>query len=93
MTRVGPSPAPSGPRRNIRMMTRLPEWRAGLFAVVTLLTIGACAPRESGSSMPADRNSAVPAAAARPAAAAAPVSSLPRIVILGDSLTAGLGLR
>jgi acyl-CoA thioesterase I len=94
MTRVAPSPAPFVPRRNIRMMKRLAERLAGSITVVTLLTIGACAPRESGSPGLADRTSAAPAPApaAAPAAAAAPVSRLPRIVVLGDSLTAGLGL-
>jgi acyl-CoA thioesterase I len=59
-------------------------------AVAVLLALAAC--QSKGAPQPAPEASA---AAPRPAAAApdAATSARPRIVILGDSLTAGLGLR
>lgn len=84
--------ASSMPRRNIRMMKRREEWLVAPFVVATLLMVAGCGPRESGSPVPAERTPAAAAAVAVPATAAAPTARLPRIVVLGDSLTAGLGL-
>jgi acyl-CoA thioesterase-1 len=59
---------------------------AAAFALIALVT--ACGGADRGSP-PADTAVSAPAA---PAPAAAPASTRPRIVVLGDSLTAGLGL-
>ncbi len=79
-------------RRNIKVMKRLSERLAGCGVVAALLATGACGPRDSGSPPPAAQASAAPAAAPARATAAAPAVTAPRIVVLGDSLTAGLGL-
>jgi acyl-CoA thioesterase-1 len=74
------------------MMKRREEWLAAPFVMATLLLVAGCGPRESGSPVPAERTPAAAAAVAVPATATAPTARLPRIVVLGDSLTAGLGL-
>jgi len=65
--------------------------RHARFALAGLVVfLNAC-----GSSSPAGREPATPAAApavAAPAAPPAPAAARPRIVVLGDSLTAGLGI-
>ncbi len=67
-------------------------WRWGAIGalLVALVGVGACS-RESDSAAPAAASGpAASAAAATPAPV--PVASRPRVVVLGDSLTAGLGL-
>lgn len=76
---------------------------AGPLALAVVLTIGACGPRAPRGDDGEDARARVPAAAsesarqkaasAPPAATIAPGGSRPRIAVLGDSLTAGLGLR
>lgn len=62
------------------------------LAPVLLLCIGACGPAEPPATASGD--AAPPAAAAAPEAAGKTAASTrPRIVFLGDSLTAGLGLE
>jgi acyl-CoA thioesterase-1 len=58
-----------------------------VFAVCTAMAAAACSSNEAA---PARESSSVPASAAP--AAAPPASTRPRIVFLGDSLTAGYGL-
>jgi acyl-CoA thioesterase-1 len=65
------------------VMTR----RASMVAACALVAAG-CAP---GDSTPPPERAAAPEST--PPAAAAPAADLPKIVILGDSLTAGLGLE
>jgi acyl-CoA thioesterase I len=57
-------------------------------ALVAALLAAACSGADNASSANGPPATSAPAAAARPA----PVPSKPRIVVLGDSLTAGLGL-
>lgn len=58
------------------------------------LSIAVCALLLAGCGTPADvRTSATAADVARPAPAPAAAGSLPRVVFLGDSLTAGYGLH
>lgn len=61
-----------------------------VFVCLSLMLMAAC----SGSQPQADRPSSTPQPAqpAQPAAPASPAQTAPRIVFLGDSLTAGLGL-
>jgi acyl-CoA thioesterase-1 len=69
-------------------------WRIALAAALSLLAI-ACGDPESRAADTGGGTAAsasLPAAAATAPAAAAAVSDRPRIVFLGDSLTAGLGL-
>jgi acyl-CoA thioesterase I len=75
-------------------MTCCGSWRSSALAAWLLFAsaLAACNPHEPA-------NSSQPAASAAPAAAEAanedrshPVATRPRVVILGDSLTAGLGL-
>src|SRR5579872_784081 len=67
-----------------------------LVVACIALSAAACGPRE-GDAVPAARRSeaAAPASTSPPAGAVAPAtatSTAPRVVFLGDSLTAGLGL-
>jgi acyl-CoA thioesterase-1 len=66
------------------------------LALALALGLAACgsrtADRDDSKSAVAPATGAAPAPRRAPDAAAAPVSSRPRIVVLGDSLTAGLGL-
>src|SRR5262245_1231127 len=69
--------------------------RTSLFACACVVAaLAACSSPEPSSSAPAASAATSPASAEAPreAAGPAPVASRPRIVILGDSLTAGLGL-
>jgi acyl-CoA thioesterase-1 len=62
--------------------------RAAVFVIAAVL-VGGCAPREA----PGPGEAAVARLAANPPSGArAPAESGPRVVVLGDSLTAGLGL-
>jgi acyl-CoA thioesterase I len=64
-----------------------------LAATSVSVCIAACGPRQDSPGSPPPQTTSSPAAAgAADTAAAAPRASRPRIVILGDSLTAGLGL-
>ncbi len=70
--------------------------RAGYLVTWLALAAAACSPAEPRADRPAS-TAAVPTASApvaepRPTLASAP-AGLPRVVFLGDSLTAGLGLR
>jgi acyl-CoA thioesterase-1 len=62
--------------------------RAAAF-VVAVVVVSGCAPRETPG--PEQTGAARPAANP-PSGAGAPTESRPRVVVLGDSLTAGLGL-
>jgi acyl-CoA thioesterase I len=57
--------------------------------VVAVVVAGGCAPRETPD---AEQRDGARIAANPPSGARAPAESRPRIVVLGDSLTAGLGL-
>jgi acyl-CoA thioesterase-1 len=57
-----------------------------------LLLLGAGCDRESGDGRDATEAPANPSASSRPANVATRASKLPRVVFLGDSLTAGLGV-
>ena len=65
-----------------------------LLAIVVCAGAAACGPRdEARAERPEAALSAVSAAPASPAPTPSAGASRPRIVVLGDSLTAGLGLR
>jgi len=72
-----------------RRPPRRPPWLLALAVLATLAGGASCRARDQAS---ATRSTPPPAAAAAPAPEARPASSRPKIVILGDSLTAGLGL-
>jgi acyl-CoA thioesterase-1 len=79
------------------MMKILRRWGAALAALAVVLALDGCGPR-TGRDDDRDGAGARVAAAgadapAGKAPAAAPAASRPRIAVLGDSLTAGLGLR
>src|ERR1700681_1410701 len=61
-----------------------------VLCVMAAVVVGGCAPRETPGPEETGR---VRGAANAPSGARAPAESGPRIVALGDSLTAGLGLR
>jgi acyl-CoA thioesterase I len=64
-------------------------WLAAALAVAAI----ACAPRADDSApAPVTTRAATPAVSAAPAATAATATARPRIAVLGDSLTAGLGV-
>ncbi len=70
------------------MIARVPPRPAALLLVAILATGASCRSREQ----PDRPRPAPPSAASSAAPAARPATSEPRIVVLGDSLTAGLGL-
>jgi acyl-CoA thioesterase-1 len=63
---------------------------AGLLFVLAACAVAACSGSTPETAAPAD---SAPSAAAPPAAPPAPSAQRPRVVCLGDSLTAGLGLE
>lgn len=74
------------------MISRFPARAPRLLVLAALALVAggvSCRPREQAG---ATRPAPPPEAAATPAPAARPAASRPKIVILGDSLTAGLGL-
>jgi acyl-CoA thioesterase I len=81
--------AAEGRHRNIEMVKRF-------LAAALALTVGGCATRADDREDPSRARPspvAAEAAPAKPAAPAAPaVSARPRVAVLGDSLTAGLGV-
>jgi acyl-CoA thioesterase-1 len=70
------------------------RWWLGLAVAVALVGAVACGPRdEARAERPEAASSAVSAAPASPVPSPSARANRPRIVVLGDSLTAGLGLR
>jgi acyl-CoA thioesterase I len=72
------------------MMKRCSEFRTAALVAAVLMTSTACGSREAGTPVRSSEPARPPATASPAAATAA--EPRPRVVVLGDSLTAGLGL-